>query len=445
MSAYVINPNYVTGYSTYSRASIGTYFDRSRTLQTAVANVQRINWNPLTGAFEGVLVEPARTNHLVQTNVAAYRLTLQQTVRFGAGYLTAGVPYTLSFYGTGSVTLSGVAATTVMGTGAWARTIVTITPGSGTLTFTPSGDVLYAQFEQGSYPTSWIPTTSAAVARAADVLGPPGMFQTSFTEPRADYNAATTYSTGQEVRKETRIYRSLVDANLGNDPATTSTGDALAKWVDIGPSNPFACLDQSVGRASVGSGAAYQTFALSMGKDVDVVGLVGVVGSRVHVAINDLIGRIHTQSSTEVNDSIVLTASPGGRVVSVCVESTAAGDVRVGECVVGAYEFIGRTEYGHEFSILDFSIKSADEQGESTFVEGPFSKLGSGTVWVEKADYNRVARLGIALRAKPTVWVFTPDPAYSVGAIIYGNAADFKLLISYPTENLLSLQVQGLT
>ena len=442
MSAYVINPNYVTGYSTYSRASLGTYFDRSRVLQTVGNDVQRINWNPLSGEFEGVLIEPARTNHLLQTNAAGYRLTLAQTVRFGAGYLTAGVPYTLSFYGAGSVTLSGVAATTVMGTGAWARTTVTITPGSGTLTFTPSGDVLYAQFEQGSYPTSWIPTTSAAVARAADVLGPPGMFQTSFTESRADYSAVTTYATGQEVHKDTRIYRSLVDANLGNDPAATSTGDALAKWVDIGPSNPLACLDQNVGRASVGAGPL-QTFAVKLGGPANVVGLVGVEGTRVHVAFNDLAGHIYPQSTTSIEDSTVLVAQ-GGTVVSVCVENT-AGDVRVGECVVGAYEFIGRTEYGHEFSILDFSIKSSDEQGESTFVEGPFSKIGSGTVWVEKADYNRVARLGIALRAKPTVWVFTPDPAYSVGAIIYGNASDFKLLISYPTENLLSLQVQGLT
>ena len=443
MSAYVINPNYVTGYSTYGRASIGTYFDRSRVLQTAGSNVQRINWNPLSGAFEGVLVEPARTNYLLQTNVAAYRLTLAQTVRFGAGFLAAGVPYTLSFYGTGTVTLSGVAATTVVGTGTWVRTTLTITPGSGTLTFTPSGDVFFAQFEQGSYPTSWIPTTSATVTRAADVLGPPGMFQTSFTEPRADYNAGTTYSTGQEVRVETRIYRSLVDGNVGNNPPATSVkGDPAAKWLDIGPANPFACLDQSVGRASVGAGPL-QTFALKLGGPANVVGLVGVEGTTVHVAINDLAGNIYSGIRTEINDSTVLVVN-GGTVVSVAVENT-AGDVRVGECVVGVLEYLGETEYGHEFSILDFSVKSVDEQGESTFVEGPFAKLGTGTIWVKKADYNRVAKLGIMLRAKPTVWVFTLDSAYSAGAILYGNSADFKLLIPYPTENLLSLQVQGLT
>ena len=446
MSAYIINPNYVTGYSTYSRTSIGTYFDRSRTLQTAVANVQRINWNPLTGAFEGVLVEPNRTNLLLQTNVSAYRLTLAQTVRFGAGYLTAGVPYTLSFYGTGSVTLSGVAATTVMGTGAWARTTVTITPGSGTLTFTPSGDVLYAQFEQGSYPTSWIPTTSATATRAADVLGPVGMFQTSFPQPHPAYNAGTTYNDGDVVAVDTRLYESLVGSNLGNNPPTNSVkGDPAAKWLDIGPTNQFACVDQTVSQASVGSGAPYQTFALSMGKDVDVVGLVGVVGTRVHIAINDLVGGIHTQSSTAVYDSIVLTAHPGGRVVSVCVESTAAGDVRIGECLVGAYERIGDTEYGHSFSITDYSRKDTDEFGVTTFVERPFAKRMSCSVIVKKADYNRVINLFEQIRAKPTIYVATEDPAYSAGAIVYGNYADFSLEISYPTENLCALEVQGLT
>lgn len=443
MSAYIINPNYVTGYSTFARASIGTYFDRSRVLQTAGSNVQRINWNPLTGAFEGVLVEPARTNQLLQTNVAAYRLTLAQTVRFGVGYLTASVPYTLSFYGTGTVTLSGVAATTVVGTGTWVRTTLTITPGSGTLTFTPSGDVFFAQFEQGSYPTSWIPTTSATVTRAADVLGPVGMFQTSFPQPHPAYNAGTTYNDGDVVAVDTRLYESLVGSNLGNNPPTNSVkGDPAAKWLDILPTNQFACVDQTVSQASVGTGPL-QTFALKLGGPANVVGLVGVEGTRVHIAFNDLNGNIYPQSTTSINASVVLVAQ-GGTVVSVCVENT-AGDVRIGECVVGAYERIGDTEYGHSFSITDYSRKDTDEFGVTTFVERPFAKRMSCSVIVKKADYNRVINLFELIRAKPTIYVATEDPAYSAGAIVYGNYADFSLEISYPTENLCALEVQGLT
>lgn len=446
MSAYIINPNYVTGYSTFARASIGTYFDRSRVLQTAGSNVQRINWNPLTGAFEGVLVEPARTNLLLQTNVSAYRLTLAQTVRFGAGYLTASVPYTLSFYGTGTVTLSGVAATTVVGTGTWVRTTLTITPGSGTLTFTPSGDVFFAQFEQGSYPTSWIPTTSATVTRAADVLGPAGMFQTSFPQPHPAYNAGTTYNDGDVVAVDTRLYESLVGSNLGNNPPTNSVkGDPAAKWLDIGPTNQFACVDQTVSQASVGTGPL-QTFALKLQGPANVVGLVGVEGTRLHIALNDLQGNIYTKSKTgsTIMFSDVLVAHPGGTIVSVCVENS-AGDVRIGECLAGAYERIGDTEYGHSFSITDYSRKDTDEFGVTTFVERPFAKRMSCSVIVKKADYNRVINLFELIRAKPTIYVATEDPAYSAGAIVYGNYADFSLEISYPTENLCALEVQGLT
>lgn len=443
MSAYIINPNYARGSSRYSRASLGTYFDRSRVLQTVGPDVQRINWNPLTGAFEGVLVEPTRTNHLLQTNVSQYRLTLQQTVRFGSGYLTAGVPYTLSFYGTGTVTLSGVAATTVMGTGAWARTTLTITPGSGTLTFTPSGDVFFAQFEPGSYPTSWIPTTSATATRTADMLWSVGMFQTSFPQPHPAYSAGTTYNDGDVVAVGTRLYESLVGSNLGNNPPTNSVkGDPAAKWLDIGATNQFACLDQTVSQASVGPGPL-QTFALNLRAPANVVGLVGVEGTRVHIAFNDINGNIYTQSTASINASAVLVAQ-GGTVVSVCVENT-AGDVRIGECLVGAYEYIGDTQYGHSFSITDYSRKDTDEFGVTTFVERPFAKRMSCSVIVKKADYNRVINLFEQIRAKPTIYVATEDPAYSAGAIVYGNYADFSLEISYPTENLCALEVQGLT
>lgn len=433
----VIKPLYVTGYSTYSRASLGTYFDRDKMLQTVSNDVQRINWNPLTGAFEGVLVEPARTNSLVQTNAAAYRLTLAQTVRFGTGYLTPLVPYTLSFYGTGTVTLSGVVATTVIGTGEWVRTVLTITPTAGTLTFTPSGDVLYAQFEQGAYPTSWIPTTTTSVTRAADIVGPPGMFQTSFPQPYPAYDALTTYATGDTVRVEARLYESLIDSNLGNDPVTST-----AAWLDVGPTNQFACTDQKVSISSVGPGPL-QTTALKLPGVANVVGLVGVIGTKVHIAINDQAGNIYTNSSEEITASVVLTAPSSGAIVSVCVEND-AGDVVIGELLSGVYIALGETQYGHSFSITDYSRKDTDEFGTTIFVERAFAKRMNASVLVSKSNYNTAISTLEYLRAQPTVWVATDDPEYSAGAIVYGNCADFDLQIAYPTENLLDIEIQGL-
>ncbi len=142
---------------TFTRASIGTFFDASGTLQTATNDTPRFDHDPATGASRGLLIEESRQNSLLNSATLA-----TQSVFIG------GVPFTLSFYGTGSVALSGVHSATVTGSGASARTVYTFTPSSGSLTLTVTGTVTNAQLEQGAFPTSYIPTTSAAVTRAAD-------------------------------------------------------------------------------------------------------------------------------------------------------------------------------------------------------------------------------------------------------------------------------------
>ena len=78
----------------------------------------------------------ARKNLLVATDVLS-----TQTVT------TVASKYCLSFWGTGSVTLSGTATGTLVGTGTENRVWLEITPTAGTLTLTVSGSVLKAQLE----------------------------------------------------------------------------------------------------------------------------------------------------------------------------------------------------------------------------------------------------------------------------------------------------------
>jgi hypothetical protein len=76
--------------------------------------------------------------------------------------------HTLSFYGTGTVTLSGVStAGPLVGTGVGDRVTLTFTPTSGSLTLTVSGTVSTAQLVLGSDPLGYI---AVGATRAASVV-----------------------------------------------------------------------------------------------------------------------------------------------------------------------------------------------------------------------------------------------------------------------------------
>jgi hypothetical protein len=53
---------------TFSRATVGTYYDSSGILQTAAINEPRFDYNPVTLAARGLLIEEQRTNLLLQSN-----------------------------------------------------------------------------------------------------------------------------------------------------------------------------------------------------------------------------------------------------------------------------------------------------------------------------------------------------------------------------------------
>ncbi len=158
--AYGLNgsPSALAAIWAFARASDATHVSDTGALQLVGPNVERIEHDPATLARLGLLLEESRTNLFVQSDAPA-----DQTIS------VAAVPHVLSFYGTGSITLSGAHVATLSGNGAFpARTELSFTPTAGALTLTLTGNVQFPQLEEGSIASSYVPSTGAPATRAAE-------------------------------------------------------------------------------------------------------------------------------------------------------------------------------------------------------------------------------------------------------------------------------------
>ena len=153
-----------------TRASAATFIGSDGLIQSAAINAARFDHDPVTLASRGLLIEEGRTNLVFPSDTLT---TQTRTV--------TAVAHTLSFYGTGTVVLSGAHSATVNGTGAYpSRQSLTFTPTAGSLILTVTGTVQFAQLEAGSFATSYIPTTTSTLARSGDVCTITGSDFTSF-------------------------------------------------------------------------------------------------------------------------------------------------------------------------------------------------------------------------------------------------------------------------
>lgn len=143
-----------------------TAINSSGNIAVVNANLPRFDYDPSTLVCKGILVEESRKNILLNSLVNGTNLSTQSVT-------SSAVAYTLSFYGTGSIDLTGTHTATVTGTAAYpTRKTYTFTPTAGTLTLTVSGTVQYAQLEAGAFASTFIPTDSTAggLTRSADNL-----------------------------------------------------------------------------------------------------------------------------------------------------------------------------------------------------------------------------------------------------------------------------------
>ncbi len=159
-------PGSLSGLMNFSRTSTASVIDSSGTLVSSPSDSSRLVHDPVSLARLGLLLESSRSK-LFANSAAPATQTIAVTAQ----------PYALSFYGTGTVALSGAHAQTIVGGGSYpSRTKVSFTPTAGNLTLTLAGQIQAPQLEVGGTASSYVPTTTPPGQRAADdasiALGP---------------------------------------------------------------------------------------------------------------------------------------------------------------------------------------------------------------------------------------------------------------------------------
>jgi hypothetical protein len=221
---------------TFTRAlGTATRVNGSGLIEIVNANLPRFDYDPVTLAPKGLLVEEARTNLFLNSLIDGTSLSTQSVT-------VTAVPHTISFYGTGTITLSGAATATVVGTGVYPnRQTLTFTPIVGVLICTVTGSVQYAQVEVGGVATSFIPTAASTVTRNADSVSMTGTnFSSWYNQTQGTFVAAASSFQGG-------TFRSVFDAQEGANQERI--------YQSLGTQTVFEITDNGVSQAAINAGS----------------------------------------------------------------------------------------------------------------------------------------------------------------------------------------------
>lgn len=236
----------------------------------------------------------------------------------------------------------------------------------------------------------------------------------------AAWVAGTSYALGAEIMDPaTRIiWRSLVDANQGNNPLTTT-----GKWQARGVENRLRMFDASMG--SVTENPDVISIAITPGRVVTDLWLANVRAQSVYVSVTDptdglVFGPVEVSmlrpsgnshwgyffTPIEFKSRLLISGLPAYTRAVITIEIRNPGSIaRCGELVLGRAVWLGNTRWRPSFGFDDWSEKKRDDWGGWLVTEGAYSDRMKLEVQVEGTAYERTREQIIPYRAKPVVWM----------------------------------------
>ena len=269
------------------------------------------------------------------------------------------------------------------------------------------------------------------------------------------WNADTTYALNAEVIDSDRvIWRSMLDGNVGHDPATTT-----GKWQNRGVENRLRMFDASLGTST--ENADLIDITITPGRVVTDVQFMDLEAYSVQVTMTDPVngdlfdsgevlmlrpsGNSHWGyffNPIERDSKLLISGLPAytGATLRVRIRNP-GGTARCAEMVVGRSIWLGNTQWRPSIGFDDWGQKSRDPWGGWKVNAGAFSDRLKLQVLVEGTQYERTRDLIVPYRHKPVVWF----GARGYGVLTtYGYITGFEQVLVTHGVSDCNMTIEGL-
>lgn len=281
------------------------------------------------------------------------------------------------------------------------------------------------------------------------------LISTTAIESVALYASGTTYTIGAKVGYNGRLYESLVGSNIGNQPDINPT-----KWLDYAPDNKHAMFDNQVNTQTTGTSPLVVVTKPSIA--TNSAAFLNLSGTSLNVKMQDGIGGTEVYNKTvslddtiildwymyffepfDFRTEVVLTDLPSYNNGVITTTLSGTGTVKIGHLVYGTVYKLGGTQNSVSIGIKDYSVKTTDDYGNTTFVPRAFSRRMDAEVFMDNTKLNYNYRLLSDIRATPVVWIGSDDTTLRP-LVQFGYYRDFTVSIPYVSYSLCSISVEGL-
>lgn len=282
-----------------------------------------------------------------------------------------------------------------------------------------------------------------------------------------EWDGVTTFAADERCMVTTpdvhRIYQSVQDGNLNNDPVT----DDGLWWTEISATNIWKALDDKIADQAVSDNADQLEYVIRPDRAIDAVALFNVQADEVQVVVqleSDL-SVLYDQTFELVDDSdiidwytffttdlgddqqnVLLVPSLPATIdtqITVSVGSGNSGIVRLGEMVLGRAAQLGETLEGSKLALTSFSSKTQDEFGNWNIVQRDYADSVTFDFIADVSSISTVKRTLIGVRDTPAV--FFSDPVSYVDSMTYGVFQEFDIPLRNSGDVTITLEIEGLT